>query len=76
LFKAQVVTHLEIMDCVLMARDWDYLIRILCNCAQDYVRIHRDILTVLAGVERVNSNLALQTVCRRTEVALDLLEKR
>ena len=75
-FEAQVVTHPEIMDCVLMAGDWDYLIRILCNGVQDYERIHHDILTALPGVERVNSNFALRTVCRRTEVPLDLLDKR
>ena len=74
-FEAQVVTHPEIMDCVLMAGDWDYLIRILCNGVQDYERIHHDILTALPGVERVNSNFALRTVCRRTEVPLDLLDK-
>ena len=71
-FEAQVVTHPEIMDCVLMAGDWDYLIRILCNGVQDYERIHHDILTALPGVERVNSNFALRTVCRRTEVPAGL----
>jgi len=75
-FEAQVVTHPEIMDCVLMAGDWDYLIRILCNGVQDYERIHHDILTALPNVERVNSNFALRTVCRRTEVPLNLLDKR
>ena len=74
-FEAQVVTHAEIMGCVLMAGDWDYLIRILCNGVQDYERIHHDILTALPGVERVNSSFALRTICRRTEVPLDLLEK-
>ena len=58
-----------------MAGDWDYLIRILCNGVQDYERIHHDILTALPGVERVNSSFALRTICRRTEVPLDLLEK-
>lgn len=67
-FEAQVVLHPEIMDCVLMAGDTDYIMRILCKGVEDYERIHHDILTALPGVERVNSSFALRTVCRRTQV--------
>lgn len=70
-FEKQVVKHPEIMDCVLMAGDTDYLIRILCEGVEDYERIHRDILTALPSVERVNSNFALRTICRRTQVPIN-----
>ena len=71
-FEAQVVRHPEIMDCVLMAGDIDYLLRILCKGVEDYERIHHHILTALPGVERLNSNFALRTVCRRTQVPITL----
>lgn len=75
-FEAQVVKHPEIMDCVLMAGDTDYLMRILCEGVEDYERIHHDILTALPGVERLNSNFALRTVCRRTQVPIKLAPPR
>lgn len=72
-FEAKVLEHPEIMDCVLMAGETDYLLRILCGGVEDYERIHHNILTTLPGVERVHSNFALRTVCRRTQVPVKLL---
>lgn len=72
-FEAQVIQHPEIMDCVLMAGDWDYLVRILCRGVEDYERIHHDILTALPGVERVNSSFALRTICRRTAIPMSII---
>ncbi len=71
-FEAHILQQPEIMDCSLIAGNTDYLLRILCGGVEDYERIHRDILTKLPGVERLNSNFALRTICRRTEVPVGL----
>ncbi|MEM8937036.1 MAG: Lrp/AsnC family transcriptional regulator [Pseudomonadota bacterium] len=72
-FEDAVQRHEEIMDCVLMSGDSDYLLRILCAGIEDYERIHDDILTTLPGVQRLQSSFALRTVCRRTAVPLNRL---
>ena len=51
-----------------MAGDSDFLLRILCRDAEDYERIHNEILTRLPNVDRVRSNFAIRKVFRRTAV--------
>ncbi len=67
-FEKEVARHDEIMDCYLMAGDADYLLRVLCKDAQDYERIHHQILTRLENVDRVQSNFSIRKVFRRTSL--------
>lgn len=68
-FEKAVCRHTEIMECYLMAGQADYLIRILCRDAEDYERIHNQILTRLPNVDRVVSNFPIRRVFRRTAVS-------
>ncbi|MDX1716242.1 MAG: Lrp/AsnC family transcriptional regulator [Anderseniella sp.] len=52
----------EILECHLMGGQYDYLLRISAASATDYERIHRQAITRLPGVARVQSCLALRTV--------------
>ena len=61
-FEQAVAAAPEILECVLMSGDNDYLMRIAARDAKDYERIHRDVLAPAPGVDRIKSSLALRIV--------------
>ncbi len=67
-FEEAVAALPEVMECYLMSGDADYLLRVIVADARDYERIHSQHLTRLPGVSRVQSNFALRTVIKKTEV--------
>ena len=69
-FEAEINKVAEVMECYLMAGDFDYLLRVITRDNADYVRVHNK-LTSLPGVMRVQSSFALKTVMESTEVPLD-----
>ncbi len=60
----------EVMECYLMTGEFDYLLRVVVEDMADYERLHRDWLTRLPGVARVNSSVAIRTVQKQTELPL------
>ncbi len=60
----------EVMECYLMSGDADYLLRVIVADARDYERVHSQHLTRLPGVARVQSNFALRTVVKKTELPI------
>ena len=69
-FEAEINRVSEVMECYLMAGDFDYLLRVITRDNADYVRVHNK-LTSLPGVMRVQSSFALKTVLDSTEMPLD-----
>lgn len=67
-FEQEVIKHPEVMECYLMSGPADYLLRVIVADARDYERLHSEYLTSLPGVDRVQSNFALRTVVKRTEI--------
>ncbi len=65
-FESSVGNHPEIMECQLLAGTADYLLRVAYRDTKDFERIHRDVLTKLPGVVRVQTTLALRTVKKTT----------
>ncbi|MCP8939050.1 Lrp/AsnC family transcriptional regulator [Alsobacter sp. SYSU M60028] len=65
-FEAAVARHPEILECYLLAGTADYLLKVVFADTADFERIHRNALTTLPGVVRVQSTLALRTVKRTT----------
>ena len=61
----------EVMVCYLMTGAEDYLIRMQVKDARDYERVHRDRLSDLPGVTRLQSNIVMRDVFTRTELKLD-----
>lgn len=53
-----------------MAGQADYLVRIAYADAQDFERIHTEILTQMPGVARLQSTLALRSVKKTTALPL------
>ncbi|MEE3327638.1 MAG: Lrp/AsnC family transcriptional regulator [Myxococcota bacterium] len=66
-FEEAVQKIPEVMECYLMTGEFDYLLRIVVSDASDYERVHRQHLTRLPGVARVQSSFTLRTV-RKTNV--------
>ena len=54
-----------------MAGDADYVLRVIAKDAADYERIHKELLSRLPGVARIQSSFALRQVVRRNGISLD-----
>ncbi len=60
----------EVMECFLMTGEFDYLLRVVVTDMADFERLHRDSLTRLPGVARVNSSVAIRTVQKKTALPI------
>jgi Lrp/AsnC family transcriptional regulator, leucine-responsive regulatory protein len=60
----------EVMECYLMTGEFDYLLRVVVRDMADFERLHKESLTRLPGVARVNSSVAIRTVQKTTELPL------
>jgi len=69
-FEAAVRDIPEVMECYLMTGEFDYLLRVVVRDMADFERLHKDALTRLPGVARVNSSVAIRTVLKKTELPL------
>lgn len=52
----------EVLECYLVGGQYDYLLRVVAVDAEDYERIHRQAISRLPGVTRIQSILSLRTV--------------
>jgi DNA-binding Lrp family transcriptional regulator len=69
-FEAAVRDIPEVMECYLMTGEFDYLLRVVVSDMADFERLHKESLTRLPGVARVNSSVAIRTVQKKTELPL------
>tara|TARA_R110000868_G_scaffold545_4_gene4049 strand:+ start:5312 stop:5788 length:477 start_codon:yes stop_codon:yes gene_type:complete len=65
-FETAVEAVPEVMECYLMSGDADYLVRVLVRDANDYERVHREVLSGLPGVARLVSSFTIRRVFSRT----------
>jgi Lrp/AsnC family leucine-responsive transcriptional regulator len=65
-FEDEVESVPEVMECYLMSGEADYLVRVLVRDANDYERVHREVLSSLPGVARLHSSFAIRRVFSRT----------
>jgi Lrp/AsnC family transcriptional regulator, leucine-responsive regulatory protein len=63
-FEAAVRAAPEVLECWLMTGEADYLLRVAARDVADLERIHREVLTRLPSVVRVNTALAMRSVSR------------
>ncbi|MDH3547091.1 MAG: Lrp/AsnC family transcriptional regulator [Gammaproteobacteria bacterium] len=69
-FEEAVKDIPEVMECYLMTGEFDYLLRVVVSDMADFERLHKESLTRLPGVARVNSSVAIRTVLKKTELPL------
>ena len=61
-FEDAVRAAPEVLECWLMTGDADYLLRVVARDVADLERIHREVLTRLPSVVRVNTAIAMRAV--------------
>ncbi|GAB4350970.1 MAG: Lrp/AsnC family transcriptional regulator [Oricola sp.] len=61
----------NVLVCYLMSGEYDYILRIAARDLADYERIHRDWLSSLPHVVRINSSFALREIIERPNVGID-----
>jgi Lrp/AsnC family transcriptional regulator, leucine-responsive regulatory protein len=60
----------DVLECHLMAGTADYLIKIVATDTEDFARIHRQYLSRLPGVAKMQSSFALRTVVKTTAMVV------
>jgi Lrp/AsnC family leucine-responsive transcriptional regulator len=71
-FEAAVKHCPNVLSCHLMSGEYDYILRIAARDLEDYERIHKEWLTAMPHVIRINSSFALREVIDRTHLGVRL----
>jgi len=65
-FEAAIKRCPNVLSCHLMSGEYDYVLRIAARDLGDYERIHKEWLTAMPHVIKINSSFALREVIDRT----------
>ncbi len=65
-FETAVSRIPDVLECHLTAGTADYILKIVAEDTEDFARIHRQYLTRLPGVAKMQSSFALRTVVNTT----------
>lgn len=65
-FETAVKRIPDVLECHLTAGTADYILKIVAEDTEDFARIHRQYLTRLPGVAKMQSSFALRTVFKTT----------
>ena len=69
-FEAAVARVPEVMECYLLTGQYDYLLRVVVKDLKDFERVHRESITILPGVSKVQTSFSLRTVTRDTTLPI------
>ncbi|QRM55318.1 Lrp/AsnC family transcriptional regulator [Sinorhizobium sp. BG8] len=69
-FEAAVKLCPNVLVCYLMSGEYDYILRVAAKDLEDYERIHRDWLSALPHVVKINSSFALREIIDRPNVGM------
>ena len=69
-FEAAVKRCPNVLACYLMSGEYDYILRVAARDLEDYERIHRDWLSALPHVVKINSSFALREIIDRPNVGI------
>lgn len=65
-FEKAVARVPDVLECHLIAGQYDYLLKIVARDSEDFAQIHRRHLARLPGVAQMHSSFALRTVFKTT----------
>lgn len=71
-FEAAVRRCPNVLVCYMMSGEYDYLLRIAARDLADYERVHKEWLSAMPHVTRINSSFALREVIDRTGQGIDI----
>lgn len=69
-FEAAAKRCPNVLVCYLMSGEYDYLLRVAARDLADYERIHKEWLSAMPYVTRINSSFTLREVVDRTNVGI------
>jgi len=69
-FEAAIKRCPNVLSCHLMSGEYDYILRIAARDLKDYERIHKEWLSTMPHVTRINSSFALREVIDRTAMGM------
>ena len=69
-FEAAVKRCPNVLSCHLMSGEYDYILRIAAKDLADYERIHKEWLSAMPHVTKINSSFALREIIDRTAMGL------
>lgn len=69
-FEAAIRRCPNVLSCHLMSGEYDYILRIAARDLEDYERIHKEWLSAMPHVTKVNSSFALREVIDRTGMGI------
>ena len=69
-FEKAVSRVPDVLECHLTAGTADYILKVVAEDTEDFARIHRQYLTRLPGVAKMQSSFALRTVFKTTALPL------
>ncbi len=72
-FESAVKRCPNVLVCYLMSGEYDYILRVAARDLQDYERIHKEWLSALPHVVRINSAFALREVIDRPNIDVDMV---
>ncbi|MBB6470232.1 Lrp/AsnC family transcriptional regulator [Aminobacter carboxidus] len=69
-FEVAVKRCPNILSCHLMSGEYDYILRIAARDLPDYERIHKEWLSAMPHVTKINSSFALREIVDRTVMGI------
>ena len=69
-FESAVKLCPNVLVCYLMSGEYDYILRVAAKDLEDYERIHRDWLSALPHVVKINSSFALREIIDKPNVGI------
>lgn len=70
-FESAIKRCPNVLSCYLMSGEYDYVLRVAVRDLQDYETLHRDWLSALPHVVKINSSFALRDVIDRPNIGID-----
>jgi len=70
-FEAEILKLPQVLECYLMAGDWDYLLRVVVRDLEEFRDFQMNFLTKMPGVGNVKSNISMKQVKYSTALPLN-----
>ena len=75
-FETAVADCPFIVACFLMSGEYDYIVRVNASNMAEFEHIHKNWLSVLPGVARIQSSFAMREVINRANIDIALMARR
>jgi len=69
-FEAEILKLPQVLECYLMAGDWDYMLRVVVHDLEQFRDFHMNFLAKIPGVGNVKSNISMKQVKYSTALSL------